>query len=253
MGLPVLAVLTYLLASTLGHALFLFLTAAVIAFLLNPLVRGLQRMRIPRGLAVAIVFVGFAAVVTVTLVAVTTVAVDQTRQAADRIDAYVTEENGRSGLTGSETDVDRLQAWLDDHGIHVEIRERANDWLDSLSAGEISSYTQDAISFARGAAISFVLLLFSLDPDRRDRDLHAARHAAARGRDRPSLSACGRAAADAADRARAHRLRAGAVAPVDDHRHERGRRHVDPRRDRPGAGRRELRPRSSACGRPRSR
>ena len=161
-GLPVLAVVTYLLASTLGHALFLFLTAAVIAFLLNPLVRGLQRMRIPRGLAVAIVFVGFAAVVTVTLVAVTTIAVDQTRQAADRIDAYVTEENGRSGLTGSETDVDRLQAWLDDHGIHVEIRERANDWLDSLSAGEISSYTQDAISFARGAAISFVLLLFSL-------------------------------------------------------------------------------------------
>jgi predicted PurR-regulated permease PerM len=161
-GLPVLAVLAYLLASTLGHALFLFLTASVIAFLLNPLVRGLQRMRIPRGLAVAIVFVGFAAAVTVTLVAVTTVAVDQTRQAADRIDTYVTEDDGQTGLTGAETDVDRLQAWLDDHGIHVEIRERANDWLDSLSAGEISGYTQDAISFARGAALSLVLLLFSL-------------------------------------------------------------------------------------------
>jgi predicted PurR-regulated permease PerM len=161
-GLPVLAVLAYLLASALGHALFLFLTAAVIAFLLNPLVRGLQRMRLPRGLAVAIVFVGFAAAVTVTLVAVTTVVVDQTKQAADRIDAYVTEEDGRTGLTGAEQDVDRLQAWLDRRGIHVEIRERANDWIDSLGAGEISGWTQDAISFARGAALSVVLLLFSL-------------------------------------------------------------------------------------------
>ncbi len=161
-GLPVLAVLAYLLASTLGHALFLFLTAAIVAFLLNPLVRWLQRMRIPRGLAVAIVFVGFAAAVIITLVALTTVVVDQTRQAADRIDTYVTEEDGRTGLTGAEVDVDKLQAWLDDRGIHIEIREQANDWLDSLGAGEVSGYTQDAVSFARGAAVSVVLLLFSV-------------------------------------------------------------------------------------------
>jgi predicted PurR-regulated permease PerM len=37
-----------------------------------------------------------------------------------------------------------------------------NEWLDNLSAGEISGYAQDAISFAQGAAFSFVLLLFSL-------------------------------------------------------------------------------------------
>src|SRR3989337_154330 len=38
-GLPVLLVLAFFLASTLGHVLFLFLTAGVIAFTLNPLVR----------------------------------------------------------------------------------------------------------------------------------------------------------------------------------------------------------------------
>jgi predicted PurR-regulated permease PerM len=161
-GLPVLAVLAYLLASTLGHALFLFLTASLIAFLLNPLVRALQGARVPRGLGVAIVFLTFAAAVVVTVVAITTVVVDQTQSAAERIDAYVTEENGQSGLTGAERDVDRFQAWLDRRGIHVEIRERANEWLDSLSAGEISGYAQDAISFAQGAAVSVVLLLFSI-------------------------------------------------------------------------------------------
>ena len=46
--LPVLLVLAFLLAAKLGHVLFLFLTASVIAFTLNPLVRDLTR-RSPRG------------------------------------------------------------------------------------------------------------------------------------------------------------------------------------------------------------
>jgi predicted PurR-regulated permease PerM len=162
-GLPVLAVLAYLLASTLGHALFLFLTASVIAFLLNPLVRSLERFRVPRGLGVAIVYSTFAAAVVVIVVAIATVVVDQTRSAAERIDAYVTEEDGRTGLTGAERDLDRLQLWLDDHGLEgVEVREEVTGWLDDLSAGDISGYSQDALSIAQGAAISIVLLLFSL-------------------------------------------------------------------------------------------
>jgi predicted PurR-regulated permease PerM len=161
-GLPVLAVLAYLLASTLGHALFLFLTASVIAFLLNPLVRRLEGVRVPRGLGVAIVYLTFAAAVVVIVVALATVVVDQTRSAAERIDDYVTEEDGRSGLTGAESDLDRLEVWLGDRGIDVELRGQTSEWLDSLSAGDISGYTQDAISLAQGAAISFVLLLFSI-------------------------------------------------------------------------------------------
>ena len=47
--LPVLLVLAFLLAAKLGHVLFLFLTASVIAFTLNPLVRDLTRLRVPRG------------------------------------------------------------------------------------------------------------------------------------------------------------------------------------------------------------
>jgi predicted PurR-regulated permease PerM len=162
-GLPVLAVLAWLLASTLGHALFLFLTASVIAFTLNPLVRDLQRLRLPRGVGVAIVYVVFAAAVVVGLIGLTTVVVDETRSAADRIDAYLTEESGRTGLTGAEEDVERLQAWLDDHGLEsVQIEEQLDDWVASLSAGEISGYAQDALSLAQGAALDVILFLFSL-------------------------------------------------------------------------------------------
>jgi predicted PurR-regulated permease PerM len=161
-GLPVLLVLAFLLASTLGHVLFLFLTGGVIAFMLNPLVRDLTRLKVPRAVAVTIVYVVFAAVVTAVLIAIGVVAFDQARNAAQRIDDYVTEELP-AGQTGAEEDIDALQAWLDDHGLEsIQIREQVNDWIDSLSAGEISGYAQDAIAFAQGAAFSAVLLLFSL-------------------------------------------------------------------------------------------
>lgn len=162
-GLPVLLVLAFLLAEALGHVLFLFLTAAVIAFTLNPLVRDLTRIRVPRGLAVTVVYAVFAASVAALLVAVGVVAFNQTRQAAERVDAYVTERDPLTGQTAAEQDLDSLQAWLDDHGLErIQIRERANDWIDSIGAGEVSGYVQDAISFAQGAALSVVLLLFSV-------------------------------------------------------------------------------------------
>jgi predicted PurR-regulated permease PerM len=142
--------------------LFLFLTASVIAFMLNPLVRDLTRLKLPRALAVMFVFLVFAAVVTAVLIAIAVVAFDQARHAAERIDDYVTEELD-SGQTAAENDIDGLQAWLDDHGLDsIQVREQVNEWIDGLGAGEISGYAQEAIEFAQGAAFSAVLLLFSL-------------------------------------------------------------------------------------------
>jgi predicted PurR-regulated permease PerM len=162
-GLPVLLLVAFLLARTLGHVLFLFLTGSVIAFTLNPLVRDLTRLRLPRGLSVAVVYLIFATAVVALLVALGTVVVSETRTAAERIDTYLTEESATTGKTGVEVDIDRLQAWLDDHGLEgIKIESQLDDLTQSIGAGEISSYAQDAISFARGAAVSVILLIFSL-------------------------------------------------------------------------------------------
>ena len=162
-GLPVVLLLAFLLARTLGHVLFLFLTAAVIAFTLNPLVRDLTRLRLPRGVAVALVSVVFATLFVALLVALGTVVVSETRSAADRIDAYLTEESAATGQTGVEVDIDRLQKWLDDHGLEgIRIEKQLDDLTQSIGAGDISGYAQDAISFARGAALSVIVLLFSI-------------------------------------------------------------------------------------------
>ena len=160
-GLPVGLLLVWMLAGLLGHVLFLFLVSSVIAFLLNPLVRDLQRIRLPRGAAVAFVLLLFATAVTFVVLALGSVVVDQTRSATNRIDDYVTVTNV-GGKTGAEQDIDRLQHWLDTHGLQrIQIQKQATDWADNLGAGEISAYTQDALTFAQGAATSIVVALFN--------------------------------------------------------------------------------------------
>jgi predicted PurR-regulated permease PerM len=131
----------------------------VIAFLLNPLVRELQGLRIRRGIGVAVVYLTFAAAVIVLVVALGTVVVEQTRSAADRVDTYLTDEPGRSGDSAFDGDVADLEQWLRGHGIDVELRDQVDSWLADVN---VSDLTQEAISFAEGAAFGVVQLLFSI-------------------------------------------------------------------------------------------
>ena len=83
------------MAGAVRHVVFVFLVALLIALFLNPIVRGLGRAWIPRGLAVAIVYLSFAGAVALAILALATVVVQQTRHASNRIDAYFTVESGR--------------------------------------------------------------------------------------------------------------------------------------------------------------
>ena len=89
-GLPLLLVLVWVVAGAVRHVVFIFLVALLIALLLNPLVRGLGRVWIPRGLAVAIVYLAFAAALALAILALATVVVQQTRHASHRVDNYFT-------------------------------------------------------------------------------------------------------------------------------------------------------------------
>src|SRR5207248_10265435 len=60
-GLPLVLLFLWTVAGAARHVIFLFLVAALIAFLLNPIVRGLTRVWISRGFGVAIVYVTLAA------------------------------------------------------------------------------------------------------------------------------------------------------------------------------------------------
>jgi predicted PurR-regulated permease PerM len=161
-GLPVMLIVAWSVAGAVRHVVFLFLVAGLIALLLNPLVRALGRAWIPRGFAVALVYLTFAALVVLAGVALSTVVVDQTKSAANRVDTYFTEEHGRPPVTDAERDVIRLQAWLDrNHLERVKIRKPALDFLNNAGSRDASRYASKAIKWAEGAAISVVSLLFS--------------------------------------------------------------------------------------------
>ena len=98
-GLPLVLLFMWTMASAVSHVVFLFLVAALIALLLDPLVRALGRLRIPRGFSIAVVFLSFATALVVGVIAIGVVVVDQSRDAADRVDNYLTVENGRTGQT----------------------------------------------------------------------------------------------------------------------------------------------------------
>jgi predicted PurR-regulated permease PerM len=162
-GLPLLLLLAWVVAGAVRHAVFLFLVALLIALLLNPIVRGLGRFWIPRGLAVAIVYVAFAAIVASLILALATVVVQQTRHASHRVDNYFTAEAGHPPRTGAEHDLARFQHWLNTHhlrGVHVE--QQGNKFLKSIGTNDVTRYTQKALNWAEGAGVAVVGLLFSI-------------------------------------------------------------------------------------------
>ena len=242
-GLPVLLILAWVVAGRVFHVVFLFLVASLVALLVNPLVNAISRVRlgrfrIRRGLAVTIVYLCFAAVLIISIWALATVVVDQTKTAANRFDTYFTIAHGPRGQTDADRDVDRLQHWLDTHGLKsIKIQQRGHKWVEQIRQKDVGKYTTQGRELRRGGG--------DLDREaalRRNRDprrvgLHAARPLATRDRSRPSLPAtAGLGAAARADGEGGRRLREGPVPGVADHRLQRRLRHVAAGRARLGAG-----------------
>ena len=161
-GLPLLLLLAWVVAGAVRHVVFIFLVALLIALLLNPLVRGLGRVWIPRGLAVAIVYVSFAAILALAILALATVVVQQTRSASHRVDAYFTTESGRSHETGASQDLAHLQRWLDAHHLkRIQVEKQGQKFLTSIGTKDVEKYTTKALNWAEGAGLAVVGLLFS--------------------------------------------------------------------------------------------
>jgi predicted PurR-regulated permease PerM len=161
-GLPLLLLFLWTVAGAARHVVFLFLVAAMVAFLLNPLVRGLTRVWIPRGFGVALVYLIFLAIVLGALGAIGTVVVSQTKSSATRVNDYFTVEHGRAHTTHADRDVDRFQHWLKTHHLGgIKVRKQGHDFVDKVRKKDISKYTGKVIDFVEGAAIGTIKFLFS--------------------------------------------------------------------------------------------
>ena len=161
-GLPLLLLLAWTFATAVIHVVFLFVVALLVALLLDPLTRALQRVRLPRGLSVALVYLLFLAAVALIIFAVATAVVTQTKTAATRFNDYFTHPHAGSGQTSAYLDVNRLQRWLDAHHLKsVRVEQRGHRLVKQIQQRDVGKYTHKIVTFVEGAAISIGKTLFS--------------------------------------------------------------------------------------------
>jgi predicted PurR-regulated permease PerM len=161
-GLPLLLLALWWFASAAAHVVFLFLVAALIALLLDPVVRALQRVHLPRGLAVALVYLAFAVALGLVIFGIASAVVSQTKTAANRFNDYFTHAHAPSGQTAAYEDVNRLQQWLNAHHLRsIKIERQGHRIVNQIRRRDVGKYTHRIVTFVEGAAISIGKTLFS--------------------------------------------------------------------------------------------
>jgi predicted PurR-regulated permease PerM len=156
--LPLGVLALYGLAHAAGVVLLLFIVAAVIALILNPLVSLLQRARLPRTLAVIAVYAVFFTALPVLGFLIAGPISDQATSFANDAPALIDNANAT---------LDDVQTFFDDNGIGVQIKGQSDSALSALQdqlvkgSGEIVSITGELLR--RLVELSFyVILVFVL-------------------------------------------------------------------------------------------
>jgi putative heme transporter len=153
--LPVALLALWALAKAAGKVLLIFVIAAVIALILNPVVAFVQRPRVPRGLAVLIVYVAFF----LTLVGIGFLLANpissQVRTFTDNLPHIVKEANKT---------IANVQNELDRRGVHLEIVKQGKTALQSIqdkvakSASKFVSFGGSLLTEAASAIFDLVLV-----------------------------------------------------------------------------------------------
>jgi predicted PurR-regulated permease PerM len=147
-----IVVMLWIAGQTLGRVLFIFLVSVVIALLLNPLVRFLRRMRVPRGLAVGAVFLSFLGAVAAAIILLIPPIQSQINEIRANLPLYTDQ---------AQRQVQNLQAFFDRNGFDIDVQERAGagvqalrEWANDLS-GNAVSYSLNAL----GALVITIIII----------------------------------------------------------------------------------------------
>lgn len=167
-ALPAVLLIGWFFLGKIGDAIFVFVVAAFIALVLDPLVRLLERARVPRRLGVTIVYLVLIGVVAVAgMVAVPPL----TRQITNLLNAIP------DLLQGHGSGLHRLQSFADRLGLGINVRQSLIDFAKSIS-GQIVNLSRFLLSigvstarFITLAVVIFVVSIYML--------LHAQRIGAA--------------------------------------------------------------------------
>jgi predicted PurR-regulated permease PerM len=143
------------LAKAAGSVLLIFIVAGLIALILNPAVSFLQRRRLPRGLAVLAVYLGFFLALTGIGFLVANPISNQVRTFSNNLPHLVNEANKQ---------IATFQTELNEHGVHLHLVKQGKTALQSIqekvskSAGKLASSSAGLLTQAASAIFDLVLI-----------------------------------------------------------------------------------------------
>jgi predicted PurR-regulated permease PerM len=150
--LPLLLLALYAVLKAAGVVVLIFVTAAVIALILNPLVSGLQGVRIPRGVAIGMVYLGFLSALLAAGVVLANPISDQVTTLRDDIPSITNSANRRLA---------DVQSYFDRKGINVQIKRPGHTALETLQSKVVGG-TDSIVSFGTGLLTTLVTAGFGL-------------------------------------------------------------------------------------------
>ena len=149
--LPLGLLALWALARAAGNILLVLIVAAIVALMLAPLVRGLER-HIPRGLAIAIVYLCF-------FLFIAAVGLLLANPIANQITTF--EHNVPSIARDANRQLANFQTWLNDHGIHAHIQRQGQTALDTIQKF-VSTRSSTIVNFSRDLLSTIVTVSFDL-------------------------------------------------------------------------------------------
>jgi len=151
-ALPLLVLGLYTVARAAGNVLLIFAIAGVLALILQPLVAALQSARLPRGLAIAVVYLGLLCVLVV-------VGLLLANPVANQVDAF--RKDVPSLVDDANGSLADLQRTFDDKGINIEVKRQGETALETLQS-KVTTGTGDIVSFGTGLLETIVTAGFAL-------------------------------------------------------------------------------------------
>ena len=139
-----------------GPVLLVFLIAGVIALILNPLVKLLERRGLPHGVAVFAVYIGLLA----TLVGVAGLLANPVGDQVQNFQSDVPQL-----VDDATASLDDLQEWLDDKGIDIQVKSQGETALETLErkvlrgSGDVVSFSREVLQRLVEASFALILIL----------------------------------------------------------------------------------------------
>ena len=150
--LPISVLALWVVARAAGPVLLIFIAAAIVALILNPLVTFFQRGLRYRGLAVAAVYFGFFGFLGLAGYLAANPVADQAKSFQRDVPRIIDSAN---------ENLAQLQDWLDKKGINLKVKEQGQTALQTLQ-DKVVGGTSDIVSFGGDLVKTIVTAGFAL-------------------------------------------------------------------------------------------